>query len=532
MTDYDLIIRNARVADGTGAPCYRADVALSAGRIAALGRLAEDASAHASIDAAERVLAPGFIDIHNHSDFLVLRDPAMHTKLKQGVTTQVIGQCGISAAPVTPENLELLDRYVGFIKAGAEPDWSWRSFGDWLGVLDSLALGTNVASMVGHGTVRIAVMGFADRRPTDGELQRLRQMIRDAMSAGAFGMTTGLIYPPGVYAATQEIVDIAAALRDFAGLYASHIRNESYRVLESVREAIDVAERNRIAGQISHFKAAGRKNWGKVKQTLELLEQARDRGVDIAADVYPYTAASTTLRAMLPPWVNEGGLESTLERLRDTAQRTCIVREIETTEDWENFYLQSGGAEGVIPVYTPATPDYEGRTLAEIANRMGKPALDAALDLIVMNKGWDNTCYRMMSEDDVRMVLQHPLTMVASDSIPSGPGAKGHPRTNGTFPRVLGEYVREQGILSLEDAVRKMSSMPAGRLGLAGKGLIQAGMDADLVVFDPQTVNAGADFDHPDGEPVGIDYVFVNGRKAIDHGEPTGAAAGRVLRKG
>jgi N-acyl-D-amino-acid deacylase len=528
---YDLAITNAKIVDGTGNPWFYGDVGIESNRISFVGRLPRDASVGRTVNALGRVLCPGFIDIHTHSDFLLLRDPLVLSDLKQGVTTQVIGQCGISPAPITSERVEALDRYVGFIKAGADPDWTWRTFRDWLDVLDTLPLGTNIAAMVGHGTVRLAVMGFENRKPDREELRNMRALVVEAMAAGAFGMTSGLIYPPGMYSSDEEIVEISAGLRDSGGIYATHMRNESSDVMRCVRETIAVAEQNGVPGEISHHKAAGRKNWGLVNETLRLLDEARDRGVDMTADQYPYTAGSTTLRAILPPWVNEGGVEETIQRLMDPHLRRRIAEEIMINEDWENLFLHSGGAEGIIPVYTPQTSEYEGKTLAQIGDMTGKAPLEAAFDIIVANRGSDNSCYIMMSEEDVQAVLRHPLVMVASDSIPSGPGGKCHPRTNGTFPRVLGRYVRDLGCLRLEEAVRKMSGLPAGRLGLRSKGLIRSGMDADLLVFDPDVVREGADFDHPHRNPVGIDYVLVNGRIAIENGKHTGVAAGEVLRK-
>lgn len=531
MACYDLVVRNARIVDGTGSPWYWGDVGVKNGKIAFVGKLPEEACAGEAIDAKGRVLSPGFIDIHTHSDFLLLRDAATVSKIKQGVTTQMIGQCGISPAPIKPEKVNLLDRYSGFVKAGAEPKYDWEFFGEYLEALDELELGVNVGAFVGHGTIRLNVMEFENRRPNREELAEMRQLANDAMEEGAFGMTSGLIYPPGVYSEPEELVEIAKGLTEYDGLYLSHMRNESHAVVESVLETINVAEKAGIPGQVVHHKACGKKNFGLVKDTLKVLEKARERGVDMTVDQYPYTVSSTTLRAILPPWVHEGGIDKVIEKLGDPTARARIIEEINNTDDWENFMQHCDGPQGIMVVYTPRTPEYEGKNLVEIGEIMGKDPLEAAFDIIIANRGSDNACYFMLDEDDVKYVMKHPLTMIGSDSIPAAPGAKCHPRTNGTFPRVLGRYVREEGTLRLEEAVWKMTGFPAARLKMQGKGLIKSGMDADMVIFDPDTVMDGADFKDPFKDPVGINYVVINGQVVLNNGEYTGKTAGRVIRR-
>jgi len=528
---FDLVIRNARIVDGANSPWYRGDVGVRDGTIVFVGTLPADAAAASEIDAADRALAPGFIDMHTHNDFLLLKEPASVPKLKQGVTTVMVGQCGISAAPVRPEKAPLLESYTGFIMAGASPGWHWRSFGEYLDVLGGLELGVNVGSFVGHGTIRLNVLGFEDRTPSRDELAAMRDHARRAMEEGAFGMTSGLVYAPGVYSAPEEVEEIAKGLVERRGLYLSHMRSESDDVVASVRETIAVAEKLGIPGQVLHHKACGRRNRGKVKETMRLLEEARERGVDMTADQYPYAAGSTTLRSILSPWVHEGGVDRLIERLADSALRERLKREIPEAEGWENMLRNSGGPEGVMMLYCPKTPDFEGKRLTEIGAMTGSDPLDAAFDIIIANRGSDTACFFQLAEEDVQFVMKHPLVMVASDSIPPALGAKCHPRTNGTFPRVLGRYVREQKILRLEEAVWKMSGFPAARLGLAKKGLVREGMDADLVLFDPETVIDGATFEDPFGSPKGISHVFVSGRLAVHNGEYTGAAAGKVLRK-
>ncbi len=531
MAEFDVIIRNARIVDGANTPWFRGDVGVRNGTIEAVGVIPADVPCRLEIDARNDVLAPGFVDMHTHNDFLLLKDPASVPKLLQGVTTIMIGQCGISPSPIKEEKVQLLDAYCGFVKAGADPAWNWKSFGEYLAVLDGLDLGVNVGSFVGHGTIRLNVLGFDDRLPTGSELAEMRSFAHESMDDGAFGMTSGLIYPPGVYSTAEEVEEIARGLRDKNGLYLSHMRNESVDVVKSVYETIAVAESAGIPGQVLHHKACGRKNFGKVKETLEVLEKARERGVDMTVDQYPYAASSTTLRSILPPWVHEGGLSKVMERLSDPALRERMKKEILTTDNWENMLLSSGGPEGVMVLYTPRTPEYEGKRLPAIGEMMGKDPLDAAFDVILANGGSDTSCYFMLDESDVKYVMKNPIVMVASDTIPPAPGAKCHPRTNGTFPRVLGKYVREEKVLRLEEAVWKMSGFPATRLNLQKKGFLREGMDADLVLFNPDTVIDGATFENPFGEPRGISHVFVGGRLAVKDGVYTGTAAGKVLRK-
>lgn len=527
----DLLIKDARIVNGLGTPWFRGGVGVARGRIVAMGAAAEGASAARVIDAADRTLAPGFIDMHTHSDFDLLRSPEALGKLRQGVTTQAIGHCGYSAAPVRDEHLELLDNYTGFIKAGVVPDWNWRSFAQWLSRLETLPLGANVASFVGHGTVRIAVMGFADRPAIPEETARMRAMVEQCMAEGAVGMTSGLVYAPGAYTPPAEMAEVARGLAPWRGLYESHMRNESGRVVESVAELIAVGRSAGIPVQISHHKACGRQNYGLVGETLALVDQARSEGLDVTMNVYPYDAASTTLRAIMPAWAQEGGLDRLIERLGSREARERIAAEVlDETCAWDNYLLSCGGPEGVILLFFPRTPQYEGLTLAEAAGRMGLPPMEAAFELIVANRGEDNCGYKMISEADMERVMRHPASLVASDSIPCPPGGKAHPRSYSAFPRVLDRYVRQRKVLGLEEAVRKMSAFPAQRLGLHDRGVLAPGLAADMVLLDLDRVRDRATFADPGAAPEGIDCVVVNGVVCMEGGQPTGASPGAVLR--
>lgn len=527
----DLLISNARIVNGLGTPWFRGHVGVSGGRIAGVGAAAPPAAE--VIDAEDRYLAPGFIDMHTHADFDLLRSPDALGKLRQGVTTQAIGQCGYSAAPVADEHLAELDAYVGFLKAGVAPEWTWRDFSQWLARLDDLPLGTNVASFVGHGTVRVAVMGFSDRPATPEQTERMRAMVAQCMAEGAVGMTSGLVYAPGVYTSAQELAEVARGLAPRRGLYESHIRNESDRVVESVAELIAVGRSAGVPVQVSHHKACGRQNYGLVEKTLALIDRARNEGLDVTMNFYPYDAASTTLRGILPAWVQEGGVEALIERLASPEVRARLRGEVEAEAcDWDNYYRNSGGPEGVILLFFPRTPKYEGLTLAEAAADLGLHPVDAACELIVRNRGEDNCAYRMISEADMETVMRHPASLVASDSIPCAPGGKAHPRLFGTFPRVLDRYVRERGVLALEEAVRKMSAFPAQRLGLHDRGVIAPGMAADLVLLDMDRIRDRATFADPAAAPEGIDCVVVNGVVCMRGGEAQGVSSGVVLRRG
>lgn len=534
---FDTLFLDAKIIDGSGGPWYRGDVGVRGGKIAEIGRLAGKSAAR-TIDAGGRVLSPGFIDAHTHSDFVVFRDPVMLSKLCQGVTTQVAGQCGQSAAPVNQEYAGLLKSYLGFIMAGTEVPWNWKTFDEWLAELEKLPLAVNFASCAGHGTIRAAVMGFEDRPATAEELELMKSHLREAMEAGSFGLTSGLIYPPGVYAPREEMWALAGVLAETGGIYLSHMRSESGDLLEAVAETIELGRKTGVPVQISHHKALGRDNWGLVKTSLQMVDDARACGIDVTLDQYPYDNCSTSVRACLPPAAQAGGVAAICGRLADPAARAAIAREIKDSLDmskpcgWESMLRHGGGPEGALVVYCPETPRWEGKTIAQIASAMGTDPVEAAFRIIEANKGNDLACYAAIGEEDIKTVMAHPAVMVAADSIPPAEGAGAHPRSFGTHPRVIAKYVREEKVLSLEEAVRKMTSMPAARYGMHQKGLVREGMDADILVFDPAKVRDNATYENPAELASGMDYVFVNGVMTLESGSFTGEAAGEVMRKG
>lgn len=534
---FDALFLDARIVDGGGGPWYRGDVGIKDGKIKKIGHLAEKDAAR-TIDAGGRVLSPGFIDVHTHSDFVVLRDPVMLSKLCQGVTTQVVGQCGQSAAPINEKYADVFKAYLGFILAGAEVSWDWKTFDEWLKVIEELPLAVNFASCVGHGTIRAAVMGFEDRAASPGEIDLMKAHLREAMDAGSFGLTSGLIYPPGVYAAREEMWALAEVLAETGGLYLTHMRSESGGLLDAVAETIELGRRTGIPVQISHHKALGRDNWGLVNTSLQMVDDARTCGIDVTIDQYPYNHCSTSVRACLPPWSQAGGVGAICERLADPATRAKIAAEINASLDiskpcsWESMMRHGGGPEGTLVVYCPLTPQWEGKNLAEISGAMGTDPVEAAFRIIEANNGNDLACYAAIGDDDIKTVLAHPAVMVGADSIPPAEGAKAHPRSFGTHPRIIAKYVGQENTLSLEEAVRKMTAMPAARYGMQQKGLIREGMDADILVFDPEKVKDNATYENPTELATGMDYVFVNGVMTLEDGSFTGDAAGKVIRKG
>lgn len=535
---FDVILKGGRVIDGTGNPWFRADVAIKDGKIVRIGHLS-GVKAEKIIDVKGLVVSPGFIDIHSHSDFTILFNPKVESTIRQGVTTLVVGNCGISLAPVNPAREDLLMRYISpFMPPGERLKVKWTTFSEYLKYEEEIGVASNVAHLVGHGTIRIAVMGFDERTPTNEELGEMKMLVAEAMQAGAFGMSSGLIYPPGVYSKTEELIELAKVVARYGGIYATHIRGEGATLIKAVSEAIEIGEKSGAPVQISHHKAAGRPQWGKSEETLKLMEEARMRGVDVTCDQYPYRAGMTSLVTLLPPWAHEGGMDRLLERLRNPKDRERMRRDIEKgIPGWENF-VASCGWENIYVSYvkTEKNKPLEGKNLTEIAKIKGKPDEFTALcDLLLEEEGVATMVLFMMDEGDIRRIMKHPLSMVGSDSWSVAPYGvlgvgKPHPRFYGTYPRVLGRYVREYNILRLEDAIRKMTSLPAQKIGLWDRGIIRVGAWADITVFNPDKVIDKATYQDPHQYPEGIEYVLVNGEVVVERGEHTGILAGKVLR--
>ena len=522
----DLKIAGGLVLDGTGAPSSRADVGIIGDRISAVGDLSREPAGQ-TIDAAGQTVAPGFIDMHSHSDWRLFANRRAESKIRQGVTTEVVGNCGFSPAPVSDEFRQDMQGFALYVSPGM--DFSWTSVKDYLRRYEDGGLALNVAQLIGHGTLRLAVMGFARRAPSAKELGRMRGLMESAMADGACGLSTGLIYAPGSYARTPEIVEIARAAA-CGGFYASHIRGEGATLLDAVAEAISVGSGGGLPVQVSHIKAAGRPHWGRVKDALSLIDGARAKGLDVTADVYPYTASSTTIRTLLPDSALEGGIQAMLGRLRDPATRARIRDEMASGP----VLARGIGWEDIMIAYAPSRPEVQGLRLDEIGRRWRKDPVECAFDIIESEQGKGYVILFQLDEADLRVALRHPHVMIGSDGsslATDGPLSEGkpHPRSYGTFPRVLGRYARDEGVLTLPVAVHKMTGMPAARLGLPDRGTIRVDAKADVVVFSPERVADPATYEDPHRYAQGISHVVVNGGVAIKDGEHTGLLRGRVL---
>ena len=527
---WDVLIQQARVIDGSGAPSFVGDVAICGDTIAQVGTIASP-QARRVIGGTGLTLAPGFIDLHTHSDYTLLVNPLAESKVHQGVTTEVIGNCGTSPAPLGDEAYPIIRARM---QQQYQLEVSWHTLADYLERLADSGVAVNVVPIVGHGTVRSAVMGYAQRPPTASELRRMQRLIAEAMDQGAFGLSTGLVYAPGCYADTDEIVELTKVVGQAGGMYFSHIRGESDTVLEAAQEAIAVGERAGVAVQISHLKTAGSANWEKTPALLNLLDQANASGLDVTGDMYPYTAGATSLGALLPPWVHEGGLAKLLPRLQDPSVRARIRQDIDQGIDgWWNPARAAGWA-GVQISRAPQHRSYQGMRLSDVAALRQQDPLEAALDILLAEEGNAAVVLFMMADVQIQTILQHGRVMIGSDAGATAPyGVLGqghpHPRAYGTFPRVLGTYVRERGVLAIEEAIRRMTGLTAWRLGLSDRGLVRPGYKADLVMFDAQHIADQATYDKPHTYPAGIRWVLINGQVILCDGERLPALPGRVL---
>ena len=531
---FDVIMRKGRIIDGAGNPWFLADVGVKDGKILKIGNLKSE-DAERIINAEGCIVSPGFIDMHSHSDFSPLINPYMESKIRQGVTTEVIGNCGFSAAPLDDFlRQEILETSPMLREANEELDWSAMS--EYMQRVERNGVSSNIAPLVGHGNVRSLVLQFERRKPTGKELGDMKRILGRAMEEGAFGMSTGLIYPLGCYADTEEIVELCKVIARFGGLYSSHIRGEESQLLESVKEAIEIGEKAEVAVEISHHKAAGKRNWGRVRDSLKMIEEARSRGLDVTCDVYPYTAGSFGLDSVLPPHAHEGGVEKLVERLRSPKIREKLKEEMmRGVGEWHSM-SETVGWENIMIAYSKGHPEYEGKMISEIAKEKNLDPFDFVFDLIVEEAASVSVVLFSMSEDDVRTVLKSPFSMIGSDSSARATygilsAGKPHPRAYGTFPRILGKYAREEKILTLQEALRKMTSFPAQKLGLKDRGLIREGMWADIAIFNADKIMDKATFFNPHRYPEGIEYVMVNGKVVIEEGEHTREMPGKVFRR-
>lgn len=532
MSDmFDILIENALVMDGGGGPGYIADLGISDGKIAAIGRL--DTPAARVMNASGLVASPGFVDIHSHTDSSLLIDPRAQSKITQGITLEVCGNCGFSPAPCVDEvgRAELQNWRD---KHDIEDDWS--SMDEFLSVLERRNTGINFLTLVGHANLRSAAVGLDDREASPEETEQMKRMAAQAMREGAFGVSSGLIYAPSSFGNTDELVNLAQAVAPYGGIYASHIRSERDEIVDAVKEAIEIGRRAGVPVQIAHHKACGSHNWGKVKTTLELVREARETGTDVSVDQYPYTASATTLAILLPDWVHDGGDKAALERIRD--KREELIAYLAAANEVGGWIASDGGYSSVVvsSVRTDRNRGCEGKNIIEISQERGSSPEETVLDLLAEEGMSVSMVHFAQCEEDVLTVMRSPHAMIGTDASArstTGKLARGkpHPRTFGTFPRVLGRYVREQQVISLETAIRKMTSMPAQKLRLIDRGMLAPGYWADVVVFDPDKIMDKATYSEPHQICEGIEYVFVNGCLAVEHGELTGELAGRVIRR-
>ena len=529
---FDLVITNGHIVDGTGSPWYSGDIGIRNGRIAAIGNLSA-APRTRTIDAHGKVVAPGFIDMLGQSETTILVDPRLPSKIYQGITTEITGEGG-SAAPLNDAIIRN-DR-PGYEHYKINPDW--RTFREYFARLEKQGMGINLASYVGATQVRRMVLGDADVQPTPDQLETMKALVRDAMHDGAVGVSTSLEYAPAPYAKTEEIIALATEASKFGGIYATHMRNESDSVLESIDEAVRIGREAHIPVEIWHFKVAGKANWGRMTDSIARVNKARAEGVDVEADTYAYTAWFNSMSAFVPAWAHDGGDSKMIDRLKDPVTRARIRKDMETpSKTWDNEWDEIGGPQDVMigVVQNPELKKFQGKRLSDVAKAWNKDPLDTLLDFLVEDKAFTECAVFGMSGPDVSLALQQPWVSVDNDSSGTSPeGVLGeehpHPRAYGTFPRILRKYVREEKKLTLQEAIRKFSALPAQRMRLTDRGVLKQGMWADVVIFDPETVRDLATFDDPNRLSEGMDYVLVNGVPVIEEGKMTGALPGKVLR--
>lgn len=527
---FDIIIRNGTVYDGSGRSPVKADVGIKGDRIAAVGNLSR-ATAPTIVDAKGLAVAPGFINMLSHSESSWLQDYRSLSELRQGVTTQIFGES--SMGPLSDEMKRRRTESQGDVKFAIP----WTTLAEYLNYLEKQGISQNVASFIGAPTIREYVIGLDDKPPTPAQLDQMRELVRREMEAGALGITTALIYPPAFFAKTDELIELCKVAAKYKGKYTAHMRSEGAQLLEAVQETIRISREAGLPAEIYHLKASGEANWPKMDQAIKLIEDARKQGVKITADMYTYPAGGTGLDASLPPWVFDGGREAAYKRLQDPATRQKIAAAVRTpSNEWENLYLLSGSPERILlaSFRNDSLKPLTGKTLAEVAKMRAKDPIETIMDLLLEDRSRIGTIYFLMSEDNIKKQIRQPWVSFGSDA--ASIAAEGvflkssaHPRTYGNFARLLGKYVRDEKVISLTEAIRRLTSLPASNLGLRDRGSLKPGMFADVVIFDPATIADRATFEQPHQYSVGVRDVFVNGIQVLKNGDHTGAKPGRAL---
>ncbi len=524
---FDILIKNGLVVDGTNNPWTKLDIAVKDGKIE---KMAGDikGSAHKEIDATGNIVCPGFIDTHVHSDLLCTEPEIHQVKLKQGVTTELLGQDGISVAPVSSSTKELWRQQLKGLN-GDIGEWNWNTISEYFEFLEGRRILGNIAYLVPHGNIRTLVMGFEEREATEEEIATMRKYIENAMEEGAFGLSSGLVYPPNVFSSTFELIEICKGVAKYDGCFVVHMRNESFNILSALDEMLEVAKKSGVRLHISHLKVIGQRNREFYPQVLKKINQARSLGIEITFDQYPYTAASTVLHSILPPWMHDGGTEKMLERLKDKKVRQKIKKELDEGTTFENWVYNVGWENIIVSsVSTRNNKSYEGKSVKEIANLRMQSPLDTACDLLVEEKGDVTMVTHWGLEEDIISAMKSPYHIVGSDSIFGG---KPHPRLHGTQPRILSKYVREENVLKLEEAINHMTGAPAQLLRLKNRGVLKEGNWADIVIFNAETIEDKATFTNPIQDPVGIKSVIVNGEITVENGNTTTlVGSGKVLK--
>jgi N-acyl-D-amino-acid deacylase len=527
---FDIIIKGGTVYDGTGGPPVRADVGIKADRIAAVRNLSR-ATAPMVVDAHGLAVVPGFINMLSHSESSLIADPRSLSEIKQGVTTQIFGE--LSMGPLNDQMKRRLRESQGDVKYDIE----WTTLAEFLTYLEKRGISQNVASFIGAPTIREYVIGLEDKAPTPEQLDQMRELVRREMEAGALGVTTALIYPPAFFAKTEELIELCKVAAKYQGKYTTHMRSEGNQLMEAVQETIRISREAGLPAEIYHLKASGQANWPKMDQVIKMIEDAQRQGLKITANMYTYPAGGTGLDAAMPPWVFDGGREAAYKRLQDPATRQKIADAIRTpTNDWENLYLLAGSPDRILlaSFKTEKLKPLTGKTLAEVARMRGKDPIETIMDLVLEDRSRIGTIYFLMSEDNIRKQIHQPWVSFGSDAASIAPEgvflkSAAHPRAYGNFARLLGKYVREEKVISLAEAVRRLTGLPAINLGLDHRGFLKPGMFADIVVFDPQTIADRATFENPHQLAVGVRHVFVNGVQVLRDGNHTGAKPGRAL---